>query len=181
MTTWTLPPPAARSRSWSISGRHRPCGRPPAPRRGGHAPALEAGRMVYAVREQVSAFFRGGRRSWSSLRPMPPTPSIWPFRGWPVPAGTSYRPPWEHNSVCAPSGRWKCVGVRHTLVQGGPDSGAVTAARIAAALEPETCLVACTHVSNVTGTQMPVEEIGALCRARGIPFLVDASQVSRCV
>jgi selenocysteine lyase/cysteine desulfurase len=33
-----------------------------------------------------------------------------------------------------------------------------------------------THASNVSGTLQPVGAIGPLCRERGIPFLVDASQ-----
>ena len=37
-------------------------------------------------------------------------------------------------------------------------------------------LVVCTHVSNVFGYVLPVYEIGELCRARSVPFIVDASQ-----
>ena len=34
----------------------------------------------------------------------------------------------------------------------------------------------CTHVSNVFGYILPVEEIAALCRDRGVPLIVDAAQ-----
>lgn len=33
-----------------------------------------------------------------------------------------------------------------------------------------------THVSNVFGYILPIEEMAALCRARGVPFVVDAAQ-----
>ncbi|MFQ9915930.1 MAG: aminotransferase class V-fold PLP-dependent enzyme [Flavonifractor plautii] len=33
-----------------------------------------------------------------------------------------------------------------------------------------------THASNVSGTRFPIGAVGALCRARGIFFLVDAAQ-----
>ena len=33
-----------------------------------------------------------------------------------------------------------------------------------------------THVSNVFGYILPVEEMAALCRSRGIPFIIDAAQ-----
>lgn len=36
--------------------------------------------------------------------------------------------------------------------------------------------VICTHVSNVFGYILPVEEIAALCRAENVPFILDASQ-----
>lgn len=36
--------------------------------------------------------------------------------------------------------------------------------------------VICNHVSNVFGFVQPVERIAALCRKRGVPFIIDASQ-----
>ena len=36
--------------------------------------------------------------------------------------------------------------------------------------------VICTHVSNVFGFRLPVERIAALCREKGVPFVLDASQ-----
>ena len=36
--------------------------------------------------------------------------------------------------------------------------------------------VVCTHVSNVFGFVLPIEEIAAFCRAEGVPLIVDASQ-----
>lgn len=41
---------------------------------------------------------------------------------------------------------------------------------------PGTDAVICTHVSNVFGYILPVKEIAALCRRRGVPFILDASQ-----
>ncbi len=37
-------------------------------------------------------------------------------------------------------------------------------------------LVVCTHVSNVFGFVLPIDEIAALCREHGVPLIVDASQ-----
>ena len=34
----------------------------------------------------------------------------------------------------------------------------------------------CTHVSNVFGYILPIREIAALCRERGVPLIIDASQ-----
>ena len=45
-----------------------------------------------------------------------------------------------------------------------------------AAVTPDTQAVICTHVSNVFGYILPLEEIAALCRARRVPLIVDASQ-----
>jgi cysteine desulfurase family protein len=43
-------------------------------------------------------------------------------------------------------------------------------------ITPDTKAVVCTHVSNVFGFVLPVEEIGKICRERGVPFIIDASQ-----
>ncbi len=40
----------------------------------------------------------------------------------------------------------------------------------------DTAAVVCTHVSNVFGFILPIAEIAALCRARNVPLIVDASQ-----
>ena len=44
------------------------------------------------------------------------------------------------------------------------------------ALAQRTDAVICTHVSNVFGYRLPVEEIAGLCRGKGVPFVLDASQ-----
>ena len=43
-------------------------------------------------------------------------------------------------------------------------------------LTPDTAACVMTHVSNVFGWQLPVEDVASLCRDRGIPFVLDASQ-----
>ncbi len=43
-------------------------------------------------------------------------------------------------------------------------------------ISPNTDAVICTHVSNVFGFILPIEEIAALCRAEDVPLIVDASQ-----
>ncbi len=44
------------------------------------------------------------------------------------------------------------------------------------ALSPRTKMVAVTHLSNVTGTVVPIAEVVARAHARNIPVLVDGSQ-----
>ncbi|HVW92214.1 MAG TPA: cysteine desulfurase [Devosia sp.] len=45
-----------------------------------------------------------------------------------------------------------------------------------AALSPRTKMVAVTHMSNVTGTVVPIAEVIERAHARGIPVLIDGSQ-----
>lgn len=48
-------------------------------------------------------------------------------------------------------------------------------------LTPETRLCVMTHASNVFGWRLPVEETAALCRKRGVPFVLDAAQSAGCL
>lgn len=45
-------------------------------------------------------------------------------------------------------------------------------------ITPKTKLIALTHMSNVTGTVLPIKKIVELAHSRGIPVLVDGSQAA---
>ncbi|BAK99534.1 cysteine desulfurase family protein [Oscillibacter valericigenes Sjm18-20] len=44
------------------------------------------------------------------------------------------------------------------------------------AITPDVDAVICNHVSNVFGAVQPVEAVAAICREKGVPFIIDASQ-----
>lgn len=54
--------------------------------------------------------------------------------------------------------------------------GKVTPEQIAAAVRPDTALVTIMTANNEIGTLMPVKEIAAVCRERGVLFHTDAVQ-----
>jgi cysteine desulfurase/selenocysteine lyase len=82
----------------------------------------------------------------------------------------------EHNSVLRVLKTMEKRGfIRLTVVAPRPD-GIISAEAIAAAINRRTRLIVLTHASNVLGTVQPIAAVGALCRARGIIFLVDAAQ-----
>ncbi len=54
--------------------------------------------------------------------------------------------------------------------------GRVTAQQVAEAIRPDTILVSIMFANNEVGTIMPIAEIGALCRERGVLFHTDAVQ-----
>ncbi|MCZ1010403.1 aminotransferase class V-fold PLP-dependent enzyme [Streptomyces lydicus] len=55
-------------------------------------------------------------------------------------------------------------------------TGRVAPGEVAAALGPDTALVALQSANHEVGTAQPVEEVAALCREAGVPLLVDAAQ-----
>ena len=82
----------------------------------------------------------------------------------------------DHNSVVRPLIHLRDTGVITLTVVDCDGAGLVTANAIADAITPQTTLVAVTHASNVLGTIQPVEEIGKICAAKKVAFLLDAAQ-----
>ena len=81
---------------------------------------------------------------------------------------------YEHNAVTRPL--HAIPGVELTVVDGPLFDGEEMVRQFAAALACPADAVICTHVSNVFGFRLPVERIAALCREKGVPFVLDASQ-----
>lgn len=55
-------------------------------------------------------------------------------------------------------------------------NGLITAQQVADAIRPDTALVSIMYANNEIGSIMPIPEIGALCRERGVWFHTDAVQ-----
>ena len=52
----------------------------------------------------------------------------------------------------------------------------ITAQQVADAIREDTCLVTVMYANNEIGSVLPIPEIGAVCKARGVPFHTDAVQ-----
>jgi cysteine desulfurase len=82
----------------------------------------------------------------------------------------------EHNSVSDTMRALVDEGFSVTEVAPGPD-GIVRADTIGHAIQSGTVLVSMIAANAEIGTVQPVAEVGALCRARGILFHTDATQL----
>ena len=83
----------------------------------------------------------------------------------------------EHNSVLRPLNALKeQIGIEPEFIACDPSSGLVDPDDIRRAIRSETKLIACVHVSNVTGTIQPIAEVAQIAREHGVGFLVDAAQ-----
>lgn len=83
----------------------------------------------------------------------------------------------EHNAVMRPLRALEADGVALTQVACGPD-GTLLPSDVEAAITPRTRLIVATHASNVTGTLMPIADLGRIARAHGVLLLVDAAQTA---
>jgi cysteine desulfurase len=83
----------------------------------------------------------------------------------------------EHKSVLDTVRELERIGFEATYLD-PQDNGLVTAAQVEAAMRPDTILVSVMLVNNEIGVIQPIEEIGALCRSKGIIFHCDAAQAT---
>lgn len=81
----------------------------------------------------------------------------------------------EHNSVLRPLNELRKLGVETTVIQCDAEGYPVFDA-IENSCKKNTRMIVCTAASNVTGTAMPIEEIGKIAQSRELLFLVDGSQ-----
>ena len=142
------------------------------PGRGGYGAAMEASRRLYACREAAGELF-GCRPEQVVLTNNCTHGLNIAIRSMLKPGARVVVSGFEHNAVTRPlhalDARIRVAGRRlfdwedtledfdRELRQGA--DGAVF-----------------THVSNVFGYILPVEELAKLCRSRGVPFILDAAQ-----
>ncbi len=81
----------------------------------------------------------------------------------------------EHHAVLHTLKKLEKQGFEVTLLD-VHESGLVTAQEVADAIREDTCLVTIMYANNEIGTIQPIAEIGAVCKARKVPFHTDAVQ-----
>ena len=145
------------------------------PGRGGHKLSLKAARAVYSAREEVADFFNISD-SFRVIFTSGATESLnMAIKGSLKKGDHVITTSMEHNSVLRPLSALKEQGVDVSIADCAED-GSLSLRDIESKITPKTRMIACTHVSNLTGTIMPIKEIGGICRKNGLVFLVDAAQ-----
>lgn len=83
----------------------------------------------------------------------------------------------EHHAVLHTLNKLEKEGFEVTLLDVHED-GMVTAKQVSDAVRQDTCLVTVMYANNEIGTIQPIEEIGAVCREKGVLFHTDAVQAA---
>ena len=170
-TTLQKPPAVPRAAAWAMSHLTTPG-------RGGHPPAMGAAETAFRCRqaaadlfgvpdpEQVVFTFNATHALNLAIRALVGAGDRVVISGW------------EHNAVTRPL---HALGAEVVPARAPLFDRQVQLDAFDRALKVETKAVICTHVSNVFGFVLPVEAIAALCRRRGVPLVIDASQSAGCL
>ncbi|HEY3346347.1 MAG TPA: aminotransferase class V-fold PLP-dependent enzyme [Nitrospirota bacterium] len=147
------------------------------PGRSGHKMALEANRLIFEARENISRLF-GIKHPERIIFTQNATGALnLAIKGLLAPGDHCVTTSIEHNSVVRPLHCLSRQGIGVGRVNAS-EEGLVDPENIAAAINKKTRLVAVNHASNVIGTINPVAKIAAAAHDRGVPVLVDASQTA---
>ena len=143
------------------------------PGRGGYPAAARAADTAFQCRSELAELF-GLKNPEQVVFTLNATHALnIAIKSLVPPGGRAVVSGYEHNAVTRPL---EALGA-NIFVAAAPlfEPKAVTAA-FDRLIVPGTDAVICSHVSNVFGFIQPVEEIAAICRSRGVPFVIDASQ-----
>ena len=85
----------------------------------------------------------------------------------------------EHNSVLRPLNALAAqTGLEPEFIGCDPRTGLLDCDDVRRSIRRQTRLIACVHVSNVTGTMQPIGEVAAIAREHEIPCVIDAAQAA---
>ena len=143
--------------------------------RGGYQRAWDAAGGVLAVREKLCALVNGPDPRNVCFTPGATYGLNFLLHGLLRPGDKVLTSPMEHNAVLRPLEQLKSRGVEVEYLP-CTDRGELLPDGLAERLTEDVRAVVLTHASNVSGTLFPIGQVGALCRERGIFFLVDGAQ-----
>jgi len=170
-TSWPKPPEtiaAMQNYLQNIGG---------SPGRSGHRLSIEAARIIFAAREKLAELFNIPDPLRIVLTKNATEALNIAIFGLLKPGDHVITSGMEHNSVMRPLRLMEARGIRITVIP-CDKTGLLDPAQIAGAIEKNTKAIFITHASNVTGTVLPVADIGRIARDHDLVLCVDAAQTA---
>lgn len=148
------------------------------PGRSGHGRSIDAGRVIYETREALARLFAIEDPLRIALTKNATEALNIALQGALRPGDHVITTSMEHNSVMRPLRYLEAQGVSLSIVPCSPQ-GVLDPQDVQKVFQNNTKMVVMTHASNVTGTIMPVADVGRIIREKdGVIFCVDAAQTA---
>src|SRR4030042_235945 len=147
------------------------------PGRSGHLLSIEAARICYEARESLSVLFHV-KDSSRIVFTLNATESInLALKGLLKYKDHVITSSMEHNSVMRPLRDLEKKGIELTVVPCFGD-GILDPREVEKKIQSTTRMIVLSHASNVTGTLLPIKEVGFITQRNDLLFLVDAAQTA---
>ncbi len=147
------------------------------PGRSGHLLSIEAARILYQAREALSTLFHVDDPS-RIVFTLNATESInLALKGLLRPGDHVITSSMEHNSVMRPLRDMEKKGIELSIIPCSQE-GLLDPGEAERRIQSSTRMIVLNHASNVTGTLLPIREVGGMARSHNLLFLVDAAQTA---
>ena len=143
------------------------------PGRGGYPAAMKAAETAFQCRSELAELFGVGNPERVVFTSSATHGLNIAIKSLVPPGGKAVVSGYEHNAVTRPL---TALGAEVSAAEAPLFRQSEVAAAFDRLIAPGTDAVICNHISNVFGFIQPVEAIAAMCRERGVPFIIDASQ-----
>ena len=147
------------------------------PGRGVHEPSLLASRTVYEARIAVAHLLHAENPARIAFTANATESLNIAIKGILHPGDHVITTALEHNSVLRPLYELEKLGVELTILS-ADHLGRVCYEDFEEFIRGNTRAIVCTHGSNLTGNLLDIARIGAIAKAHGLLFVVDASQTA---
>ena len=145
--------------------------------RGCYDSAYDVEELVFDTRQMLSALFNGGdcknvvftKNVTESLNVI--------LKGFLKPGDHVLVSAMEHNAMMRPIRQLEKLGVQFDRMPCDGE-GNLKLEEVEALIRPNTRAIAMMHASNVCGTVLDIEAVGAICHRRGLKFIVDCAQTA---
>ena len=145
--------------------------------RGGYDEAYQAEETVMRTRQQLTELFHGPDcRNVVFTRNITESLNVL-LKGFLKAGDHVLVSAMEHNAVMRPLTQLTEQGVSFDRIPCGAD-GTLEVSAMNGLLRENTRDVVMLHASNVCGTLMPIETVGAFCHAHGLRFILDTAQTA---
>jgi cysteine desulfurase/selenocysteine lyase len=170
-TTWPKPP-AVRN---AMVGFMEEIGANPG--RSGHLLSIEAARVLYEAREALSVLFHSKDPSRVIFTSNATESLNLALKGLLRPGDHVITSSMEHNSVMRPLRDLEKKGIALSILPCSRE-GTFNPGEMERTIRPDTRMVVLNHASNVTGTLLPVGEVGRIARSHNLLLLADVAQTA---
>ena len=145
--------------------------------RGGYASAYSAEELVFETRERLCALFHGEDAGCVVFTPNITASLNILLKGFLHPGDHVLVSAMEHNAVMRPLRQLEEQGVAFDRIPCRED-GTLILEAMENLVRENTKLLVCLHASNVCGTLLPIEQIGAFCKRHHLRFFLDSAQTA---
>ena len=143
--------------------------------RGSYEGAYETGSVVLDTREMLKDLFNCPNSKNVVFTPSVTYSLNYFIKGFLKPGDHVLVTSVEHNAVMRPLVQMEKLGVEFDAVL-CDEEGGIKADDFRPYIKENTKAIITTHASNVCGTIIPIEDIGALCKEKGLIYAVDTAQ-----